>query len=91
MTRRVVMVLATMLVLMPLARPASAKKYNQYELKELREERQARKDEKAELRQERQDDQDEQADHPRAHSAFGQKRGAYDDDDGDADDLDLGD
>jgi len=87
-----VVLLVTVLMLIPVARPASAKKYNECELKELREERQTRKDEKAELQQEHQDEQDEQTEHPKARTQYGQpRRNALDDDDGDADDLDLGD
>ncbi len=93
MTFRVVllMMMAMMLVLFPLAGPVSAKKYNDVELKELREERQARKDEKAELQQEREDEQDDQAEHPRSHSANGQRRNPLVDDDSDGDDADFGD
>jgi len=49
--KRLVVLLAMMLVAIPLTRPASAKKLNEFQRKELQEARQGRKDEKAEREQ----------------------------------------
>jgi hypothetical protein len=84
--KRGVVLVAGMLMALPLAGRASAKKLDEFQRKELQELRQERRDTKAELQNEEREEQQDNFERTRARDQQRHHSGDLDDDD----DLDFG-